>query len=117
MLTVVIYFCYVQGVVAGFHMVQTGKANYKLDNFTLFINPVSFHLSCNCLPCRAVYSRPPSSFFDSIRDSYDNADRLADDLTSGLFSTSEFADTIFLVGKSALLHCGPDIFNRGKASC
>ena len=47
MLTVVIYFCYVQGVVAGFHMVQTGKANYKIDNFTLFINPVSFHLSCN----------------------------------------------------------------------
>ena len=49
------------------------------------------------------YSRPPSSFFDSVRDSYDNHDRLADDLTVSLSlalcSNNEFTDITFLVGK------------------
>lgn len=116
MFTVVIYFCYVQGVVVGFRMVQTGKANVNRQIYFIY-QSCFFSSLMQCLPCRAVYSRPPSSFFDSIRDSYDNADRLADDLTSGLFSTSEFADTIFLVGKPALLHCGPDTFTRVEPSC
>lgn len=44
-------------------------------------------------------NRPPSSFFDSVRDTYDNSDRLAEDLTAALTSNSDLTDTTFLVGK------------------
>ena len=42
--------------------------------------------------------RPPSSFTDSVKDNYDNSDRLADDLTSALCS-KDLMDTTFLVGE------------------
>ena len=48
--------------------------------------------------------RPPSNFTDSIKDNYDNSDRLADDLTSAL-SSKDLMDTTFLVGKELHVVC------------
>jgi len=42
--------------------------------------------------------RPTGNFTDSVKDNYDNSDRLADDLTSAL-SSKDLMDTTFLVGK------------------
>ena len=53
--------------------------------------------------CIFMY-RPPSSFTDSVKDNYDNSDRLADDLTSAL-SSKDLMDTTFLVGKELHVMC------------
>ena len=80
-------------------MVLPGEIACK--NIVSYLHAVFF--THNACVVDAVLSRPPSSFFDSVRDSYDNHDRLADDLTvslsSALCSNNDLADTTFLVGK------------------
>ena len=96
-------YCTFTDEAAGYHMVLAGEIACK--NIISFLHVAFF--THNACVVDAVYSRPPSSFFDSVRDSYDNHDRLADDLTvslsSALCSNNELSDTTFLVGKLYVL--------------